>query len=127
MLLHAQPNLPPFIGRVLLLSLLLGDFASEEIATTFSPSRPTLLRELAQAGTFNVPKNCEIHVCEHDWQGIPKNVQHFGNLTGLSVNVVPGMGHDLGKDYVGALLERWLKRKSLFFKTSDFRFCSAFE
>lgn len=108
--LHAQTELPPFIGRVLLLSPIVGDFASEETGTTFSPPRPTRLRELAEAGAFNVPKNCEIHVGEDDWQSIPKNVQNFGNLTGLSVKVVPGRGHDLGKDYVGAVLERWLNR-----------------
>ena len=108
--LHTQTELPPFIGRVLLLSPIVGDFASGETGTTFSPPRPTRLRELAEAGAFNVPKSCEIHVGEHDWQSIPKNVQYFGRLTGIQVNVVPDRGHDLGKDYVGPILESWLKR-----------------
>jgi len=107
--LHAQTELPPFIGRVLLLSPILGDFTSEETGTTFSPPRPTRLRELVEAGEFNVPENCEIHVGEHDLQSIPKNVQHFGLLTGIPVNVVPKRGHDLGKHCVGSILERWLK------------------
>jgi hypothetical protein len=108
--LHAQTELQPFIGRVLMLSPIVGDFASEETGTTFSPPRPTRLRELAEAGAFNAPKNCVIYVGEHDWQSIPKNVQHFGLLTGIQVNVVPDRGHDLGKDCVGPILENWLKR-----------------
>ena len=108
--LHAQTELPSFIGRVLLLSPILGDFANESTDITFSPPRPTRLRELAEGGAFNVPKSCEIHVGEHDWQSNPENVQYFGRLTGIQVNVVPDRGHDLGKDYVGSILERWLKR-----------------
>lgn len=106
--LHAQAQLPPFVGRVVLLSPIVGEFTYEESRTTFSPPRATRLRELAEAGRFNPPRCCELHVGEEDWQSNPANVQAFGKLTGMAVTVVPNTGHDLGKAYVGALLDRWL-------------------
>jgi hypothetical protein len=49
-----------------------------------------------------------MHVGEDDWQSIPANVQALGLLTGITATVVPGGGHDLGRDYVGPLLDQWL-------------------
>ena len=106
--LHAQAQLPAFVGRVLLLSPIVGEFTNEQARTSFSPPRPARLKELAEADQFNAPASCEIHVGEDDWQSIPANVQAFGRLTGIPVTVVPGGGHDLGKEYVGPLLDRWL-------------------
>ena len=108
--LHAQAQLPAFVGRVLLLSPIVGEFTNELARTSFSPPRPKQLKELAETGRFTAPANCEIHVGEEDWQSIPASVQTFGRLTGIPVTVVPGGGHDLGKDYVGPLLDRWLSR-----------------
>jgi pimeloyl-ACP methyl ester carboxylesterase len=107
--LQAQAQMPAFVGRVLLLSPIVGEFTSEETRTTFSPPRPHRLRELAEAGQFNAPARCEIHVGEEDWQSIPANVEAFGRMTGIPVTVVPQGGHNLGKEYVGPLLDRWLK------------------
>ena len=107
--LHAQAGLAPFPGRVLLLSPIVGEFTSDETRTTFSPPRPTRLKELAEAGQFPTPEMAEIHVGSEDWQSIPANVQAFGALTGISVTVVPDGGHNLPKAYVGGLLDRWLK------------------
>jgi hypothetical protein len=101
--------MPSFVGRVLLLSPIVGEFTNEEARTSFSPPRPTRLRELAEAGKFNAPAHCEIHVGEADWQSIPDNVQAFGRLVGIPVTVVPEGEHDLGKAYVGPLLDRWLR------------------
>lgn len=106
--LHAQAQMPSFPGRVLLLSPIVGEFTSDNTHTTFSPPRPRRLKVLAEAGQFNTPACCEIHVGEEDWQSIPANVQAFGQLAGISVAVVPKGGHNLGKDYVGPLLDRWL-------------------
>jgi hypothetical protein len=106
--LHAQTKLPSFPGRVLLLSPIVGEFTNAEARTSFSPPRPTRLKDLAEAGQFTVQRQCEMHVGEDDWQSIPANVQAFGRLTGISVTVVLGGGHDLGKDYVGPLLDGWL-------------------
>ena len=106
--LHAQAQMPSFVGRVLLLSRIVGEFTSEQTRTSFSPPRPERLKTLAKGGQFNAPASCEIHVGEEDWQSIPANVQAFGRLTGIPVTVVPNAGHDLGKAYVGPLLDRWL-------------------
>lgn len=106
--LHAQTQMASFPGRVLLLSPIVGEFTNEQAGSTFSPPRPTKLKELAEANKFNVPSRCEIHVGQEDWQSIPANVQAFGLLTGIHTTVVPGGGHDLGKDYVSPLLDRWL-------------------
>jgi hypothetical protein len=106
--LHAQAQMPSFPGRVLLLSPIVGEFTSDHTHTTFSPPRPGRLKELAEAGQFNTPNCCEIHVGEEDWQSIPTNVQALGRLAGIPVTVVPKGGHNLGKDYVGPLLDRWL-------------------
>jgi hypothetical protein len=100
--------MPSFPGRVLLLSPIVGEFTNTEARTSFSPPRPTRLKELAEAGLLPIPLVCEIHVGEEDWQSIPANVQALGQLAGISVTVVPGSGHDLGVNYVGSLLKKWL-------------------
>lgn len=107
--LHAQAQMEPFVGRVLLLSPIVGDFESEETRTTFSPPKPAKLRELAESGRFPAPKHCAIHVGENDWQSIPANVVNFGKLTGIPVVVAQGRGHNLGADYVGPLLDEWVQ------------------
>lgn len=106
--LHAQTQMPVFPGRVLLLSPIVGEFTHAQARTSFSPPRPTRLKDLAEAGQLTVPRLCEIHVGEEDWQSIPANVQALGRLTRIPVTVVPGGGHNLGKDYVGPLLDRWV-------------------
>jgi hypothetical protein len=107
--LHAQSQMEPFPGRVLMLSPILGAFTSDETSTTFSPPRPTRLKELAETGLFPAPARSEIHVGSEDWQSIPANVQAFSHLTGIPVIVVRDGGHNLPKTYVSDLLDRWLK------------------
>jgi hypothetical protein len=110
--LHAQAQLQSFPGRVLLLSPIVGEFTNSEARTSFSPPRPTRLMDLAEAGHLTVPRQCEMHVGEDDWQSIPANVQALGRIAGIPVFLVVGGGHDLGKDYVGDLLSRWLVPKN---------------
>lgn len=107
--LHAQSQMEPFPGRVLMLSPIVGEFTSDETSTTFSPPRPTRLKELAETGQFPAPARSEIHVGSEDWQSIPANVQAFGHLTGIPVTVVRDGGHNLPKTYVSDLLDQWLK------------------
>jgi alpha-beta hydrolase superfamily lysophospholipase len=106
--LHAQTHMKPFIGKVLLLSPIIGEFTAEDVQTSFIPPRAGQLQRLALEGSFPKPERCEIHVGELDWQSIPSNVQKFAALVGLAVTVVPGDGHMLSKPYVSALLDRWL-------------------
>ena len=37
------------------------------------------------------------------------NVQALGDAVGIPVHIAPGRGHMLGEDYVGPLLDRWLR------------------
>jgi pimeloyl-ACP methyl ester carboxylesterase len=106
--LHAQSQMPPYVGRVLVLSPILGEFNNVETSTGFSPPQPTKLFELAQSGQFHPPASCEIHVGSDDWQSRPEAVREFGRLTGVPVHVVDRRGHDLGADYVGIVLDAWL-------------------
>jgi pimeloyl-ACP methyl ester carboxylesterase len=106
--LHAQAHMRPFIGKVLLLSPIIGEFSAEDVKTSFIPPRAGQLQQLALEGSFPKLERCEIHVGELDWQSIPANVQKFADVVGLTVTVVPGDGHMLSKPYVTALLDRWL-------------------
>jgi alpha-beta hydrolase superfamily lysophospholipase len=106
--LHAQAQLPPFPGNVLLLSPIVGQFSSEEIGLGFIPPRADKLKKLADGDQFPTPLNCQIHVGSEDWQSNPENVLEFSNRLGIPVTVVPGLGHQLGKEYVGSVLDRWL-------------------
>lgn len=106
--LHAQAQLPPYIGKVILLSPIVGEFGNDETQMNFIPPRAEKLRQLAEAGSFPVPKQCQIHVGADDWQSNPSNVTSFGKLLDLNVTVVPNAGHMLPKEYVGDLLDKWL-------------------
>ena len=106
--LHAQAQLPPYPGKVILLSPIVGEFANQETEMNFIPPRSEQLLELATTGLYPAPLTCEIHVGSEDWQSNPRNVETFGSLTGLVVTVVPEAGHMLPKEYVNKLLDRWL-------------------
>ena len=106
--LHAQAKLPPYPGKVVLLSPIVGEFENQETAMNFIPPRSEQLLELAKAGSYPAPLNCEIYVGAEDWQSNPTNVELFGSLTGLKVSVVPEAGHMLPKEYVSMLLDKWL-------------------
>lgn len=106
--LHAQAQLPPFPGRVLLLSPIVGQATAPKGGPHFVPPYATRLLELAQAGTMPVPRHCEMHVGSEDWQSDPVAVTRLGGLLGVSGIVVPGGEHMLGKEYVGGVLDGWL-------------------
>jgi hypothetical protein len=107
--LHAQALIgEPYIGQVVLLSPILGEFASEDEVRpmNFIPPYAERLFELAASGKFPVPLCCEIHVGSDDWQSCP-NAIAFGKMVSMKVNVVDGAGHGLPKAYVSNLLDQW--------------------
>jgi hypothetical protein len=106
--LHAQAKLSPFIGKVVLLSPIVGEFENQETAMNFIPPHSEQLLKLAKTGSYPAPLNCEIYVGAEDWQSNPTNVELFGSLTGLKVSVVPEAGHMLPKEFVSMLLDKWL-------------------
>ena len=77
----------------------------------FYPPRADVLHKAAVDGTFPCPFNAEIHVGSEDWQSGPAGVVEFANAVGLPVNVADGLGHMLGTDYVGNILDRTLLQK----------------
>jgi hypothetical protein len=106
--LHAQTLLESFVGRVLLLSPIIGEVANEEHMMFFIPPRSRRIQDLVRAGAYPAPACCEIHVGELDWQSDPEKVTELGRQLGMKVTVVPGAGHRLPIDYVGATLDAWL-------------------
>ena len=108
--LHSQINMPPFPGKVILFSPVIGTATNSEIAVRFYPPRADVLRELALQNKFPRPQNAEIHVGSEDWQSGPASVVEFAEMVGVKVSVVEGKGHMLGADYVGSVLDTFLKR-----------------
>jgi len=106
--LHAQAMMDAFIGKVLLLSPIVGEFSNEDIRMGFIPPYSKRLFELASSGSYPRFKQCEIHLGSEDWQSNPQNVTAFADLLGISVLVVKDEGHSLSKQYVSAQLDRWL-------------------
>ena len=106
--LQAQALSEPFPGKALLLSPIVGEAQDGEHMAFFVPPRAGRLRELIHSGRYPAPADCEAHVGKLDWQGAPEKVAEFGKLAGISVTVVPGAGHALPKEYVSAVLDRWL-------------------
>ena len=106
--LHAQAQLPPYIGKVLLLAPIVGEFSNEEAMMGFVPPRSCKLEALARSGNYPAPLDCEIHVGDRDWQSNPQAVVTLAGLLGLQVTVVPDTGHGLGSSYVGRVLDKWL-------------------
>lgn len=109
--LHAQAQMEPYPGSVLLLSPIVGQFSNDEIQLGFIPPRAQKLRQLADAGTYSTPINCQIHVGSEDWQSNPKAVTSFGTKLGIPVTIAEGLGHQLGVDYVGPVLDKWLNKQ----------------
>jgi alpha-beta hydrolase superfamily lysophospholipase len=107
LLLHALAQMPPFMGKVLLLSPIVGQFSNEATQMGFVPPRAELLDEMARAGAFPTPSQGQIHVGADDWQSDPENVKAFGTMVGIAVTVVASAGHSLPKAYVGGVLDGW--------------------
>ena len=107
--LHAQALIgAPYIGNVILLAPIVGEFTDDDEARpmNFIPPQSEKLLNLAKLNQFPLPLKCEIHVGSEDWQSHP-NAVAFGKMVGMKVNVVEGAGHALPKEYVAALLSCW--------------------
>jgi hypothetical protein len=106
--LNAQLKMDAFIGKVMLLSPIVGEFSNEDIRMGSIPPYSKRLFELASNGSCPQIKQCEIHVGSQDWQSNPQNVTAFADLLGVSVSIVKDEGHSLSKQYVSAQLDRWI-------------------
>ncbi len=106
--LHAQSKIPSYIGKVLLLSPIIGDFTNNDGLRMFSPPRSGILQKLVSEGTYKAPRRCEIHVGSDDWQSEPGSVGELADLLKIPVHIVESNGHMLDKAYVKNLLDQWL-------------------
>ena len=106
--LHAQLSMPPFPGRILLLSPVLGGSFASSVGVGFIPPRADKLGQSVEEKQFPKLKQAEIHVGSEDWQSKPDVISVFGEAVSIPVNIVEGKGHMLGADYVSPLLDRWL-------------------
>ena len=98
--------LQAFVGKVVILSPIIGEAFDPATNRMYVPPRAGKLQRLIEQGGFNTPLNCEIHVGEHDWQANPNEVLKLASRTGFKVNIVPGSGHRLDCFYVGEVLYR---------------------
>ena len=110
--LHAQLELEPFPGRVLLLSPIVSGTSHSETGMRFYPPRADVLRQAANEGNFPTPENVVVHVGENDWQAGPEALKDFCDAAGIEVYLVPDRGHTLGADYVANVLDDWLHNKN---------------
>ena len=110
--LHAQAQLPPYVGNVLLLSPIVGQFSSDEMGLGFIPPRADKLKDLAASNQYPAPQNCHIHVGSEDWQSNPESVNKFADFLKIKAFVVNGVGHQLPIKYVSNLLDTWLDSDS---------------
>lgn len=109
LLLHALAELPPFEGRLLILSPILGEVSTNSQRMMLVPPKAATLWRCVEEGRFPVPRRCQIHVGSQDWQINPKAAQLFAESLSIPIIFAEGRGHMLGEDYVGPLLDQWLR------------------
>jgi pimeloyl-ACP methyl ester carboxylesterase len=111
LLLHAlAEEETSFPGRVLLLSPVLGPARRPDGHFGSRPPRADRLREMAAEGTFPPPAQLEIHTGAED-QGCDPGLAReiFQEMPGVTLAVVPGMGHELDPEYVWRMVRKFLK------------------
>jgi len=106
--LHAQALLPPYPGKVVLLSPIVGEFGDTEQEMNFIPPYAEKLFDLIECNEMTAPFNAEIHTGELDWQSSPSAVKKLGEALSIPVHIVAGAGHGLPKEYVSKILDCFL-------------------
>ncbi len=106
--LHAQLQMPAYIGRVLLLSPILGAFENEARGQYFVPPRADRIKEAIKTGSLQAPVNMEVHVGSEDWQSVAVELQALLSGVNAKVTIASSLGHMLGRSYVGSVLDKWL-------------------
>jgi hypothetical protein len=106
--LHAQLEMEPFPGLVLLLSPVMGSATHPITGARFYRPRADVLAEAARTASFPTPKSIEVHVGDQDWQAGPDTLIEFCKAAGVTLHTAQGRGHTLGVDYVTDVLNRWL-------------------
>jgi len=106
--LHAQALLPPYPGKVVLLSPIVGEFSDTDQEMNFIPPYAGKLFNLIECNEMTAPFNAEIHTGELDCQSSPSAVKKLGEALSIPVHIVAGAGHRLPKEYVSNILDYFL-------------------
>jgi hypothetical protein len=101
--------MPPYPGKVVLLSPIVGEFNDEVGEMHFVPPYAEKLFNLIEQGQMTAPLNAEIHTGELDWQSYLPAVKKLGEALSIQVHIVAGTGHSLPKDYVAKVLDNALQ------------------
>jgi hypothetical protein len=109
LLLHALAERPPFPGRALLFSPVLGVGVRPDGRFGSRPPRATRLRQMAREGTLPLPRCLEVHAGAEDEGCDPALAEEiFSDAPGVTLAIVPQMGHELDPAYVWRVARRFL-------------------
>jgi pimeloyl-ACP methyl ester carboxylesterase len=110
LLLHVLADLPPFPGRILLCSPILGPAVAADGKYGSRPPRAARLLALAAHGGFPPPRHLEIHTGANDNGCDPRLAARFtSSVAGATLDVVGSAGHALPEEYLKRVLRRFLR------------------
>lgn len=111
LLLHTLADMPPFPGRVLLFSPVLGAASGKDHRYGSIPPRAEKLLKLAKSNTFPAPAYMEIHTGAEDHDCSPLLAENLtSGVKNTTVVMVEGAGHNLSENYLRNILIDFLKR-----------------
>ncbi|MCX5813030.1 MAG: hypothetical protein NT178_10860 [Proteobacteria bacterium] len=111
LLLHTLADMPPFPGRVLLFSPVLGAASSKDHHYGSIPPRAEKLFKLAKSNTFPAPAYMEIHTGAEDHDCSPLLAENFkSGVKNTTLVMVEGAGHNLSENYLRDILIQFFKR-----------------
>lgn len=104
LLLHALADMPPFPGKVLLFSPVLGAAMAQTERGLYvvRPPRADRLRQLAGCGKYPAPRYTEIHTGTEDHGCAPSLAEEIAGKLGNNCRLflVKGAGHNLDLEYM---------------------------
>ena len=112
--LHAQLQIKPYPGKVLILSPIIGGSNHDETMMRFYPPRADVLAHAVKDGVFPCPLNC----CRYTWaqktgRAAQRASMSFGEAAGMTGGaLLTDQGHMLSVDYVGGLLDELLMKST---------------
>lgn len=105
LLLHTLADMPPFPGRVLLFSPVLGAAFNRDHSYGSIPPRAEKLLKMAKINTFPAPAYMEIHTGAEDHDCSPLLAENFtSGVKNTTAVIVAEAGHNLSETYLRNIL-----------------------